>query len=138
MKNLLFVIVISFFACSEKPEPILELSNPEAFSFDLGDSWEVNGSVNVIGFVQEEKDDEFHAELIYSVDLITPESDTLVAIYNDKVDERSNEEIMDIILESQIEIDNSFGEGDYKIIYNITDKLSNKVKSITIDFNLTK
>lgn len=132
----LFTVIILFFACSE-PEPDLQLSNPEAFSFDLGDSWEVNSSVKAKGFAQNEKDDSYSINLSYSVDFLSI-SDTLLAIYNDKVTDTNQEEILDYILEAQIEIDSTFGEGDYTLIYNVKDELSEQEKTISVDFNLSK
>lgn len=131
-----FFAIVSFFSCSG-PEPNLELTNPEAFSFDLGDSWEINSSVKAKGFAQKEMDDSYSINLFYSVDFLS-ESDTLLAIYNDSIKETANEEFLDYILEAQIEIDSTFGEGDYTLIYNVKDELSKQKKTISVDFNLSK
>jgi len=135
-KILFLVYIIISSACSE-PEPKLELKTPEAFSFDLGDSWEVNSSVKAIGFAQKEEEENYSIKLSYSVDIIS-ESDSLLAIYNDLIDESNNEEFLDYILEAQIEIDSTFGEGDHILIYHVKDELSNQEKSISVDFNLSK
>ncbi len=68
--------------------------------------------------------------LSYSVDLVTPNSDTLVSVYNEIVNETDTEEFMDFILEAQIEIESTFGQGDYKLIFNVKDELSGQKKSI--------
>ena len=135
---LVFVFFFGLWACSSKPVPNLELSNPEAFAFDLEDSWEVNGSVNATGFQQNEVNDNFKIKLSYSVDIITADSDTLFSIYDDIIDEGFDEELMDFILEAQIEIDFSFGEGDYKLVFHVKDEFSNQTKSIEVGINLTK
>lgn len=139
MKNILILVSVLVFilGCSE-PEANLQLSNPEAFAFDLGDSWEVNASVKSKGFKQLEQDDKFEAKINYLVDIITPQSDTIVNIYSDKINLKETEEILDIILEAQIEIDSSFGQGDYKLIFNVTDELSTQADTISVAFNLMK
>lgn len=132
------LILFGVWACSSKPKPNLQLSNPEAFAFDLGDSWEVNASVNAMGFQQNEAEDKFNIKLSYTVDMITVKSDTLLAIYNDIVDENFEEELLDFILEAQIEVDSSFGEGDYKLIFHVKDEFSSQTKSVEVVINLVK
>lgn len=138
MKNSILILSLVFFflSCSG-PEPNLQLSNPEAFAFDLGDSWEVNASIKAMGFQVEEEDGNYFSKLSYSVDLIT-QYDSLVAIYNDRIDKNGTEEILDVMLEAQIEIDSTFEEGDYKLIFNVSDELSKQTKSLSVDFNLSK
>ena len=131
------IIIVNIFKLSITPEPNLQLSNPEAFSFDLGDSWEINSSVKAKGFAQNEMDDNYSINLSYSVDFLS-KSDTLLAIYNDSIKETANEEFLDCILEAQIEIDSTFGEGDYTLIYNVKDELSKQERTISVDFNLSK
>ena len=142
MGNMKYLILIVVFACliscSSKPEPNLELSNPEAFSFDLGDNWEVNASVSAKGFSQKEENDNFNLNLSYSVDLVTPNSDTMASVYNEVVNETDIEEFMDFILEAQIEIESTFGQGEYILIFNVKDELSGQKKSMDVDFNLSK
>jgi hypothetical protein len=139
MKKLISIsiLLVCFIACSET-EPNLELSNPEAFAFDLGDSWEVNASIKAMGFKQLEVDDAYSANLSYFVDIVTPDEDSLKNIFSNEASAKENEEIMDLILEAQIEIDSTFGEGNYKLIFNVTDDLSTQSKSISVAFNLTK
>lgn len=122
-------------ACSE-PEPNLQLSNPEAFAFDLGDSWEVNASIKAVGFLVEEEE-LYSAKLSFSVDLIS-NKDSLPSIFNDQIDESSGEEILDLMLDAQIEIDSTFAEGDYKLLFHVTDILSNQNDTISVAFNLSK
>ena len=138
MRKLFIFTLFGLWACSGRPEPNLILSNPEAFAFDLGDSWEVNASVNAAGFAQIEKNDEYFIKLSYSVDLISPTSDTLFSIYNESLDEKDVEEFIDIILEAQIEIDSTFGPGSYGLIFNVKDDYSEQTKSIDVDFKLSK
>ena len=135
--NYIIILFLSLWACSE-PEPDLQLSNTEAFAFDLGDSWEVNASVKAIGFAEEEKDDKYVVKLSYIVDLVTPNSDSLVSIFSNTVNESNEEEILDLILEAQIELDSSFSPGNYFLIFNVTDEYSSQTKSIKVKFDLTE
>jgi hypothetical protein len=138
-KFLIFPLILLFFgACSKEPEPKLQLSGQDAFAFDIGEGWEVNASVTAKGFKVKEIEEKFLAKLSYSVDLFTPESDTLIAIYSDIIEKSSDEEISDMILEAQLEIDSSFVPGIYKLVYNVKDDYSNQIKSIAIDFELSK
>lgn len=131
-----FLLIIIAFACSD-PEPNLQLSNPEAFAFDLGGSWEVNASIKAVGFLVEENEETYSANLSYSVDLISY-NDSLLTIYTDKIEEKENEEILDLMLEAQIEVDSTFEEGEYKLLFHVTDILSNQNDTISVAFNLSK
>lgn len=137
MKKLVIIsfLILSLFACSE-PEPNLELFNGEAFAYAIGDSWEINATVNAKGFLQKEFEDTYQLKLSYSVDLVTPESDSLISIYSDIIEEMSDEELIDIPLEAQIEIDSTFTEGKYSLVFNVKDEFSNQFKSVKINFNL--
>ena len=139
MKKLIIISILflSLFACSD-PEPNLQLFNAEAFAYDIGDSWEVNATVNAKGFLQKELEDTYQLKLSYSVDLVTPESDSLISIYSDSIEEMSDEELIDIPLEAQIEIDSTFSSGNYKLIFNVTDELSGQQKNLVADINLAK
>ena len=130
------LLIFNLFACN-KPEPKLELTSPEAFAFDIGDGWEVTATVNAKGFMQNEKYGKWKIKLNYNVDLITPESDSLVSVFEDIVEEESEQEFTDYQLEAQIEIDSSFGVGKYKLIFNVTDELAKQSKSMYISFDVT-
>ena len=138
MKFTFMFLLIGFWACGGRPDPNLQLANPEAFAFDLGESWEVNASVSALGFAQEENDDQYSIKLSYFVDMVTPAADTLREIYDDFLDADDEEEFMDVILEAQLEIDSSFGEGTYKLIFNVKDEYSQQTRSVSVDFNLGK
>ena len=135
---ILIILLINLFACKNKPEPNLELYNQEAFAFDIGESWEVNASVYAKGFGQIEKNDQWQLKLSYNVDLVAPNSDSLVSIFENVIEESSSEEFTDIQLEAQIEIDSSFSAGEYKLIFNVKDELAINNKSTYINFMLTK
>lgn len=141
MKIKSFVFILSLLiiaACTSKPEPNLELFNPEAFAYYLGDYWEVNATVRTKGFNQIEKEDIYVFRLSYSVDVVTAENDTIKSLFEDWVEEESPEEFIDAQLEAQIEIDSSFGEGNYQLIFHVKDEYFEQSKSIAVDFNLAK
>jgi hypothetical protein len=138
MKNVIILIVLySLIACNSKPEPNLQLFSPEAFAFNIGDSWEVNASVNAKGFEQKENNEVFDIKLFFTVDLITPEKDTLKKIFTDSLVSNQKNEFIDVPMEAQIELDTTFAIGKYKLIFNITDKFSKQKKSAEVNFNLT-
>lgn len=137
IKIIIYLLLISFLGCKSRPEPNLELFSPEAFAFNIGDSWEVNSSVNVKGFQKKKEGNKFKAQLSYNIDLITPKSDSLVSIFKSSYVDLK-EELNDIQLEAQIEIDTSFSKGEYKLLYHVTDELANKRKSMYINFSLTE
>jgi len=131
----IFVLLSS---CS-KEEINLEAFNPEAFAYDLGNTWEVNATINVKGFEQiEGSDDTFEASISYTVDIITPEVDTIKNLYSDNVDFSAGEEIIDVPLEVQFEMDSTYTLGRYKIIFNITDNYSEVSITSSTYFDLTE
>ena len=125
-------------SCSSQPDPNLELFSQEAFAFNIGDYWEVNASINAKGFMQKEEEDIYIVKLSYSIDLITPASDTITSVFEDWIEEESPELFMDTELEAQIEIDSSFNEGKYQLRFNVHDELYDQSKSAIVDFNLSK
>lgn len=139
MKNISFLIlIIGLFACNTTPEPNLQLSNPEAFAFDLGESWEINSSVKSKGFLVKEYEDEYTIKLYYFIDLISHQNDTLNNIYSDSLIFSDSEEIEDVILESQIEIDTSYGVGDFNLLYHVKDMFTDNSDTISVAFILSK
>jgi hypothetical protein len=133
----IFIIVL-FSSCS-KEEINLEAFNPEAFAFDLGNSWEVNAMVNVKGFKQKEGDDDtFEASISYTTDIETPNGNKIENLYSDKINISAQEEIIDIPLEVQFELDSTYTLGTYKIIFNITDNFSETSITNSTNFDLTE
>ena len=122
-----------------KEETKLEAFNPEAFAYDLGDSWEVNAMVNVKGFEQREgSGDTFEASISYSADIKTPDGNTIENLYSEKVKTSTIEELIDIPLEIQFELDSTYSFGRYTIIFNITDIYSKNIITGSAEFDLTE
>ena len=138
MKNVIILIMLySLIACNSKPEPNLQLFSSEAFAFNIGDSWDVKASVNAKGFEQKENNENFDINLFFTVDLITPEKDTLKNIFSDSLASYQKNEFIDVPIEAQIELDTTFSIGNYKLVFKVIDKYSKQKKSAEVNFNLT-
>lgn len=141
MKSFLLLFVLSLLliiSCS-KEETKLVAFNPEAFAYDLGNSWEVNAMINVKGFEQREgSGDTFEASISYSADIKTPDGKTMENLYSDEINISAEEEIIDIPLEVQFELDSTYSIGKYTIIFNITDSYSQNIITGSAEFDLTE
>lgn len=138
MKNLFTVSILAtliFISCSEEPK--LELFSPESFAFSLDNGWEVNASVNAKGFAQIEKEnsDLYFTHITYSVNLFTPEDSLLNADYDSIIDS-TDEEIMDVQIETQLELDIGFPKGNYTIEFIVEDKYSRTKDTLSTQFVL--
>jgi hypothetical protein len=131
----IFFILLVLIACSKKEAVKFEAFSPEAFAYDIGDSWEVNATINVRGFAKSEKDDQFLVSLSYKVDLINPEGEIRKDIFSD-FKEVNEKEINDVQLEAQFELDSSSVHGKYKLVFYIEDNISNNSIATEIEFNL--
>jgi hypothetical protein len=132
---IVFFILIAVLSCRKKEEVKFEAFSPEAFAYDIGNSWEVNATVNVRGFAKVERDDETFVSLSYSVDLINPDGNITKNIFNDSKDV-NEQEISDVQLEAQFELDNKSVQGKYKLLFNIKDNNSGKSISSQVEFEL--
>jgi hypothetical protein len=131
------IILIAAISCSKKEEVKFEAFSPEAFAYDIGDSWEINATVNVKGFVKKEVGDELSASFNFTVDIMGPDSLKIENIFND-TKEVTDSEIIDVQLESQFELDYDSPEGLYQINFNITDNNSGEKTSAQTQFELKK
>jgi hypothetical protein len=134
---LLGLVLLLSFSCSKKEEVKFEAFSPEAFAYDIGDSWEINATVNVKGFEKKEVGDELSTSLDYSVDLLDANGVLTKDIFIDSK-EVTSKELIDVQLEAQFEIDYSSPDGIYKIVFNITDKYSGEIVSAETEFELKK
>ena len=133
----ILLIILLTISCSKKEEVKFEAFSPEAFAYDIGDSWEINATVNVKGFVKKEVGEELSASLEFAVDMIGPDSLKVTNIFSDSKDVKSSE-LIDIQLEAQFELDYNSPEGLYKITFNVTDTNSGEVASAEAEFELKK
>ena len=139
MKIIISSIILFFFItnCSKKEEVKFEAFSPEAFAYDIGDSWEINATVNVKGFVKKEVGDELSTSLGFSVDVIDPSGGETKDIFIDS-EEVTSQELIDLQLEAQFELDYNSPDGLYKIVFNITDKYSGEIVSAEAEFELKR
>jgi hypothetical protein len=131
------LIILLTVSCSKKEEEKFEAFSPEAFAYDIGDSWEINATVNVKGFVKKEVVEELSTSLDFSVDVIDPDSVETKDIFIDSK-EVTSKELIDVQLEAQFELDYNSPDGLYKIIFHITDKYSGDIVSAEAEFELKK
>ncbi len=135
--GVLIIFMILFSACSKKQDDVkLTAFSTEAFAYGMGDSSEVDGTTQVKGFQQDQKNGFYTATLSYDIDLVTPKGDTLKSISSRVVDKKQKERMSDTQLDAQFDLGPSYKKGKYKLIYRITDKLSGKTTSTVADFDL--
>jgi hypothetical protein len=137
-KPLLFIFILLMVSCT-KDEIKLEAFGPEAFAYDLGDTWEVNALVNVRGFEQREHIDNksFVASIILSADIKKPDGTFVEGVFADTINVINHEEILDIPLDVQFGLDSNYPLGSYQIIIHITNEFSKNDITTTIEFDLT-
>lgn len=134
--SILFFSFLLITGCSKKEETKLQAINPEAAAFDMGDgASEVNASVIVKGFQQNEADGFFNSELSYSVDLHRPDGSLVKDKFSDVMIAKEKEKLTDQQLNIQFELDSSFVKGKYKLVINIKDK--NSAQSVTAEKEFT-
>ncbi|WP_337866636.1 hypothetical protein [Ignavibacterium sp.] len=141
MKYLILILLtVSLFISCSKKEDKFEAFSTEAFAYDLGGSWEVNATVRIKGFTQiEDKETgNYAATISLIVDLVKPDSTVEKGKFSYVHTETSKEKISDVGLEAQFELDSTYQEGDYKIIFHIKDANSDNQTSIETDLVLEK
>ncbi len=132
---LICLLVIT--SCSKKEEVKFDAFSPEAFAYDIGDSWEINATVNVKGFEKKEVGDELSTSLGFSVDVIDPDGAEITDVFFDSK-EVTSKELIDVQLEAQFELDYNSSDGLYKIIFHITDKYSGEIVTAEAESELKK
>lgn len=140
MRNIiLFALTILLFTSCSKKEMKFEAFSPEAFAYDLGDgNAEVNASVRVKGFTQTEKSGNYSASINYNVDLIKPDSSVVKAIFKDVKTASESEPINDLGLEAQFDLDSTYINGEYKLVFNIKDNYSSQTLITNVGLKLSR
>jgi hypothetical protein len=136
--SLSLLVLVFLFGCSKKGNEKFTAFSPEAFAYDLGDGWELNSTVRVKGFTQNEADKKFSASVSFSIDLVTPQGETKKGLFQGDEKKENNEKFSDLPLEAQIELDSTYKAGKYKVVYNIKDNLSGQTATIEKDFEISK
>lgn len=133
---ILFALPFLFSACSKKEEAKLEAFSPEAFAYNMGDSSEVDATTRIKGFVQQQENGLYKAELLYEIDIVTPSKDTVKSLLSRVVDRSKKEKMSDTSLEAQFDLDSKYKNGKYTLIYRIKDMKSGKSTTSTASFDL--
>lgn len=137
MRNLIiaYVCILIISSCSSE-ELKLELFSPDAFAFTLDDGWELNATVNVKGFKQISEKGGYSSSVSYLIHLITP-SDTIYNVDYGVLKESSQEEMMDLTIESQIEFNSNFDTGEYLLLVFAEDQFNTNKDTVIIPFTLS-
>lgn len=132
----LFLVTILFLGCNPKESTKLQAFSSEAFAYDLGDGWEVNASIRIKGFTQNESAGKFSASINYKIDLEKPDGKLVKEIFKNKLEKKSGEKFLDLPVEAQFELDSTYSVGKYKIIFNIEDLNSKQIITAQKEFEL--
>ncbi len=132
MKNILkiFTLSVLILACSRE-KPNLKLFSPESFAYSTEQGWELDTSVRVKGFQKEKQGEKITAKLSFSVDIVTPNGDTLKNAYDGLKDVSEEENISETPIDVQIEFDSTFAKGNYIVVFNVEDNLSSQEATIS-------
>ncbi len=131
------ILSLMIISCSgEKPQIVL--SSPEAFAYSLDEGWELNATVIASGFQQNEDDnDNYLISVSYSLDLVTPLDSLSRVDFGNIEKSQADEEFIDVMIESQIELNKRFPKGDYKLIFYATDNFSNTKDTALVKFEIS-
>jgi hypothetical protein len=133
----LFFLILITISCSKKEEEKFEAFSPEAFAYDIGDSWEINATVNIKRFVVKEVGDQSSSSISFSVDLVHPDETVTIDVFVDSKEVTSTE-LIDVQLEAQFELEYDSPDGVYKLVFHITDKYSGEIVTAEAEFQLKK
>ena len=133
---LLLFILFSIAACSKKQEK-LELFSAESFAYSLDKGWEADASVRVKGFEQNENNGTYAVKLSYTVDLESPDGKVIKSIDSGNIDKTSAEKMIDLQINSQIQLDSNYKLGSYKLVFNVTDEPTGRKATLQSSFDLT-
>ncbi|MBN2572909.1 MAG: hypothetical protein JXA68_12330 [Ignavibacteriales bacterium] len=139
MKNIyLFAIVLLTFLLGCSREEKYEVFSSEAFAYKLEEGWELNTSAHVKDFVLKEENEIYTCDLTYYIDIQTPSGITIAKADTGLIQESSGDEIDEVAIDIQMELDDGFEEGTYKVVYFVVDKNNNQLVTDTTTFDLTR
>lgn len=141
MKKTAGLLLLALFiaGCSSNEKPF-EVYNPEVFTFFLDEDslWEVNSTVQVRGFQQNEENKQFSYHLSFSVDLISPDGVKKEGISTGEYQDIVSERVSDLQFEAQFELDSTYTAPSYKLVWNVKDELSGKKLTKESEFKLSE
>lgn len=135
----LLLLALFIAGCSPNEKPF-EIYNQEVFSFFLEEDnlWEVNSTVQVRGFQQNEENKKFSHHLTFTVDLISPDGNKQEGISTGVYQETATERLSDLQFEAQFELDSTYSAPSYKLVWNVKDELSGKKITKEAEFKLSE
>lgn len=122
--------------CGKKEEQKLTAFNPEAFAYSLNDGFEVTATVRVKGFKQNIQNNTHLVKLSYTMDLMTPDGRAVNGIVRDTLEEENTDEFSDLPIEAQIQLNNSYKPGNYRLVMQIKDELSERTAKTEKEFEI--
>lgn len=132
----MLLTAVLFSACSKKKEAKLKVFSSEAFAYQMDDSSEVDATARVSGFRQNDENGMYSATIGYNIDLVTPKGDTIKSMISKIMDKTNKEKLSEIPIEIQFDLDSTFAKGNYKLIFNIKDVLSNQTAVTSAGFTV--
>jgi len=88
------------------------------------------------GIFSKEGNKTFTALLSYDIDLVTPAGDTLKSLISRTEDKMKNEKMSDVDLETQFDLDSTYAEGNYRVIFNVKDMNTQQTAISSAEFVL--
>jgi hypothetical protein len=139
MKKIFFFTSLLLIISCSKNDVKFESFSSAAFAYDIGNGVsEVNATVRVKGFIQNEKDGNYSTSISFDVDLVKPDSSIQKSIFKDVHKESDKEPLSDVGLEAQFDLDSTYSEGTYKLVFNINDDFSKNKTKAEVNFDITK
>lgn len=130
---LLLILLIS--GCAKQEEKF-ELYSPVAFAYSLDNSWELNASCQAKGFAKKEYSGRLGAQVSFVIDLKTPDGGIKKDVQHGRVDQLADNDVIDLAINTQINLDSTYKAGKYILIINAKDDYTGRKAKIERQFEL--
>ena len=137
MKKIFPVLLLIFLinGCSKQEEKF-ELYSPVAFAYSLDNSWELNASCQAKGFAKKEYKGRLGAQVSFVIDLKTPDGVIKKDVQHGRVDQLADKDVIDLAINTQINLDSTYKAGKYILIFNAKDDYTGRKAKIERQFEL--
>lgn len=112
--------------------------SPEAFAYSMDQSWELNASVRIKGYLQKEEESIFFCKISYWVDLVRVEGDTVKNVDAGVLENKGQEKTIDLQINAQVQLDSTYVPGKYKLIFRAEDNFDQRRTSLETNFELSE
>lgn len=137
MKKTAFTLALLLLICAcQKENEKFELFSPVAFAYSLDNSWELNASCQAKGFVRKEYAGRMGAQVSFVIDLKTPDGTIKKDVQHGRVDQLAEDDVLDLAINTQINLDSTYKAGKYVLIFNAKDDFSGSTAKIEKQFEL--